>query len=49
MVADATERGKAEGREEGKKIIAKNLKQKGIDIQTIIEVTGLSKTEIESL
>ena len=48
-IADATERGKAEGREEGKKIIAKNLKQKGIDIQTIIEVTGLSKTEIESL
>ena len=34
---------------EGKKIIAKNLKQKGMDIQTIMEVTGLSKEEVENL
>ena len=56
-IADATERGKAEGLEEGRKEgsekskleIAKNLKQKGMDIDTIAEVTGVSKEEIEKL
>ena len=52
-IADATARGKAEGLEEGmkneKKIIAKNMKQKGMDIQTIMEVTGLSKEEVANL
>ena len=55
-IADATERGKAEGIAEGKKEvrkskleIAKNLKQKGMDIDTIAEVTGVSKEEIEKL
>ena len=75
-IAEATERGKAEGLEEGLKEgiekgkiegrlegiaegkkearkskleIAKNLKQKGMDIETIAEVTGVSKEEIEKL
>ena len=75
-IAEATERGKAEGLEEGLKEgiekgkiegrlegiaegkkearkskleIAKNLKRKGMDIDTIAEVTGVSKEEIEKL
>ena len=60
-IAEATERGKAEGLEEGfekgetkgseksKLEIAKNLKRKGMDIDTIAEVTGVSKEEIEKL
>ena len=49
----ATEQGKAEGvakgEEIGKEEIAKKLKKKGMKIEEIIEVTGLSKEKIESL
>ena len=37
------------GQKENSKEIAKNLLNKGIDINTIIEVTKLSKEEIEKL
>ncbi len=37
------------GQKENSKEIAKNLLNKGIDINTIIEVTKLSKEEIENL
>ena len=43
-IAEATERGKLDGVEEGKQKekleIAKKLKQKGIDTKAIIEITG---------
>ena len=37
------------GIEEGKKEIAKKMKEKGTDIADIIEITGLTKKEIEAL
>ena len=47
------ERRKGEGREEGREVekiqIAKKMLEKHIDINTIIEVTGLTKEKIESL
>ena len=49
----ARERRKGEGREEGREVekiqIAKKMLEKHIDINTIIEVTGLTKEKIESL
>ena len=52
-IAEATERGKLEGVEEGKEEekleIAKKLKQKGMDTKAIMEVTGLTKEKIEKL
>ena len=57
----ATEQGKEEGLAKGEEIgeksgrklekeeIAKKLKKKGMKIEEIIEVTGLSKEKIESL
>jgi predicted transposase/invertase (TIGR01784 family) len=51
--AEGFEEGKAEGFEEGKKKglynTAKNMKQKGFSITTIIELTGLSEDEIQLL
>ena len=38
-----------EGIKEGAIKIAKNMLKKGIDIDTIIEVTGLTKEEIEEI
>ena len=42
-----------EGREEGERAqklrIAKNLKEKGIEINIIVETTGLTKEEVEKL
>ncbi len=38
-----------ESRKEEKTIIARNLKNKKIDIETIIQVTGLTKEEIQKL
>lgn len=38
---------KLEGKAEGIKIVAKNMLAQGIDIHTIMMVTGLSKDEIE--
>ena len=46
-------KGRIEGREMGikdaTKNIARNMKEKGIDIKTIMEVTNLSKQDIEEL
>ena len=41
--------GKAEGRAEGRAEVARSMKQKGLDIAMIIELTGLSESEIERL
>ena len=41
--------GKEEGIKEGIAEVAKKLKDKNVDIETITEVTGLSKEEIEKL
>jgi predicted transposase/invertase (TIGR01784 family) len=53
IVKSNYERGKFEGKKEGeikgKLEVAKNLKRKGIDISTIVEVSGLSKKQIEDL
>ena len=43
------EEGLAEGREEAKMKTAKNLKQLGVDMETIAKATGLSKDVIENL
>lgn len=43
------ETGRAEGREEGKRSTAINLKNLGVDIQTIAKATGLSEKEISEL
>ncbi len=40
---------KEEGREEGKIDDAKKMKQKGMDVALISEITGLSVEEIEKL
>lgn len=49
----ARDQGKAEGRAEGRaesmKIVAKKLLAKNMDIDSIIELTGLTKEEIEKL
>lgn len=45
----AEEKGIEKGKIEGKIEVAKKLKSKGFDIETIIETTGLSKQEIENL
>lgn len=50
-------KGLEEGRKEGEKAgakkkqleIAKMMKNKGMDVDTIVEITGLSKEEIEKL
>ena len=41
--------GMAEGMKEGMKTMAMNLKSLGVDIDTIIQASGLSKEEIEKL
>ena len=41
------EQGLKEGLEQGKIEIAKKLKQKGMSVEEIIEITGLTKEEIE--
>ena len=48
-VEEAEKRGRAEGREEAKMATAKNLKQLGVDVETIAKATGLSKDVIENL
>ena len=42
-------KGMKEGRAEGLLFAAKNMKQKGVPIDTITEVTGLTKEQVESL
>ena len=41
--------GKEEGIREGKEEMAEAMKQKGIDLQTILDISGLSMEEIEKL
>ncbi|NEP11780.1 MAG: hypothetical protein F6K14_16525, partial [Symploca sp. SIO2C1] len=52
-LAEGRQQGIKEGIEQGKQLqninIARTFKLKGIDIETIAEATGLSKTEIEQL
>ena len=60
-MAEAREEGEKSGREVGEKIgekrgeqrkqqeIAKKMKEKGIEIETIVEITGLTKEEIVAL
>ena len=48
-VEEAEKRGRAEGREEAKMATARNLKQLGVDVETIAKATGLSKDVIEKL
>lgn len=40
---------KEEGEKKGKKEIAKKLLEKGMEIQEIIEITGLTENEIKNL
>ena len=42
-------KGREEGREEGFKEVASKMKESGIDISVITQITGLSSTQIESL
>ena len=44
----ARDQGRAEGRSEGKIDVAKKMLEKNMDISLIIEVTGLTKEEIET-
>ena len=46
---DGIELGRQQGELKTKLNIAKNMKNKKIDIETIIEITGLNKEEIEKL
>jgi predicted transposase/invertase (TIGR01784 family) len=45
---EGREEGREKGREEGKLEIARNMKTRGFDIETISEITGLSPEEIVS-
>ncbi len=47
--AEGRAEGLAEGKAEEKKSMAKNLKSLGVDIDTIVQASGLSKEEIEKL
>jgi len=46
---EGIEEGKQQGKQQEKINIARKLKQKGTDLDTITEVTGLSRKEIEKL
>ena len=48
-IVEGRKEGIVEGRKEGRKEVAKRLKEKGIDIETIIQVTNLPKEEIINL
>lgn len=48
MIATAEERGEQKGRQEEKKEIAKKLIEKGMLIEQVEEITGLTKEEIEN-
>lgn len=47
--AEGLAEGRAKGRAESMKIVAKKLLAKNMDIDSIIELTGLTKEEIEKL
>ena len=46
---EGKEEGKEEGREEATRETAKKMYEKGIDVETIEEITGLTKEEISNL
>ncbi|MDM8565680.1 Rpn family recombination-promoting nuclease/putative transposase [Candidatus Halobeggiatoa sp. HSG11] len=46
---EGMEKGREEGREEGVSMIVKNMKKAKVSIETIMEMTGLSKEQIENL
>ena len=52
-LAEGRKEGKEEGRKEGKREeqikIAKKMKEKGMDIDSILEITGLTKEEFEKI
>lgn len=48
-MAQGMAQGKAEGMAEGKEEIARNLKQMGMDVQTIVQATGLDQEVIDKL
>lgn len=45
---EGLEQGLEKGRVEGQKVIAHKMKLKGLSIQDIIDLTGLSKEDIEN-
>ena len=47
--AEGMAQGKAEGMAEGKEEIARNLKQMGMDVQTIVQATGFDQDFIDKL
>ena len=49
VIDTAVEEAEKRGREEAKMANAKNLKQLGVDVETIAKATGLSKDAIENL
>lgn len=46
---EGKEEGREEGREEATRETAKKMYEKGIDVETIEEITGLTKEEISNL
>ena len=46
IIESAEKRAREEGREEGKLVTARNLLKLGVDLDTIVEATGLTKNEI---
>ena len=46
---EATAKGLAKGLAEGKLEVAKAMKKKGMSLETIVEITGLSKEEVEKI
>ena len=49
MLATVFDKVKEKGRQEGVLLVAKRMLSKGVDLETIVEVTGLKKTEILQL
>ena len=47
--AEGVAEGKAEGRKEGLFEVAKKLLSKGVSISDVVDLTGLTKAEIEAL
>ena len=48
-LAEGQAKGLAEGRTAERTVIARNLKESGVDIQVIIHSTGLTKEQIDQL
>ena len=46
---DGLKEGIEQGLKQGKLLVAKNMKSEGIDIDTIMKITGLSEEEIEKI